>query len=1287
MNNKRKRIISFLMAFAMILSTLNLNLFNSNKVYAESIESVQATATVNEAIEAVIACMNKDYYDNKGGSLEGEAYAAMHKAGADIGKKDWRVNKDTSSYGLAAFGSKVTQALALMDLDEDPTIYKEISLISDIAKDINKVSSSRDMGINEVKALILLDRYSEKYSDKKVDYNLENAIKNLIEAQKKDGSINNAPQHTAAAIVVLNKHRDIEGVNDCINKALDYLHGKYTQNGALVNSKFFTGPNAEAVMWFVQTGENLTSEKWIKDGKGIIETLFNSWNGKKFVSSTGRSDYSPIPKVLSALVSLKEAGYGDYEIKGVKFDNINKEEPEKTCKANITIVYPNGDKKYDVKFKPSEVTISNKKQSGLTVLGALQATTDEYEAKGSMVTSIFGMKTEGMNGWMYSLNGEVPSTYANETEVKDGDKIVWYYSKDSMNGKGPSYEEVVNLVKDMDKEEKPEEPEKQKDGSSIASIINAIVNYYNEDHFITNQGQLQGFQYSAMYKAGADLGKKQWYLSEKYESFDKDLAYVGSKANQSLILIDLNRDANDYNNRKLIDEIVEKINSTNSYFGQREITAVIALDKYNEKFKDTKVDYNIEHAISKIIEAQCEDGGFKERGNSSVPINTGYALMALSKHKDVKGVDEAIEKALTYLQGIQKDDGGLYDTAFITGYHSEVLRGIIAAGENPTSKKWTKPSGKNPVDALFTLWKDNNSFDGKKGESINNRGWVEATWKALYALIDLRDAGYGEYVVDGVKVKGIDDGDNEQEEKTFKVNVAIAIPEGGKYECYFKPQEVTISDKKHDKGFTALGALQASTELYQMTGDMVTSIYGIENAGKNGWMYTVNEVVPEEMASKVSVKAGDKIIWYYSMGSMEGKAPTWEELTGKDSEEKPEDYTKEVEEAIKSSSAVILNGNIDDWNAIALKVAGIDVPDTYLKSIEEKIKNRDENLFNDNGKFSSTTDCERTIIGIVAAGGDPRNIGNYNLIEDLCSRDLLNESNIYSLIYGLIALDSGKFNLFNNSKFTREDIVKEIVDMQSNGGWGWGPVDGDTTSMCLIALSNYKNDENVKKAIDNGVKVLNDIRNDEGEYTSEWNKNESSESISQAIVALTALEIDPTSKEFTKGEKNLLDCLLAYKTKDGGFAHTKNNLNVANRKATEQALQALAAYKNFKDGKIDSIYNIKEFKDDIKVEEIEIKNLTNVKEFKLGTDAKIIVQAINNGKEAKDAALIIGLFDKDGEFVNYVAAKQSIESGKTIELNGIIKLPKEGQYTVKAFVWDGLEDMNSLSNVIEIPVK
>ncbi|RXI46144.1 hypothetical protein DP130_11305 [Clostridium tetani] len=1192
MNIKRKRILSFIIAFSMILSSFNFNLFNSKEVHAKEMTSVETTVSVSEAIESVIACMNKDYYDKKGGSLEGEAYAAMFRAGANIGQKSWSVNKDTSTYGLVAFGSKVTQALALMDLDEDPTTYKNINLISDITQEISKVSSPKDIGINEVKALILLDRYNEKFSDKKVNYNAENVIKNLIASQKEDGSINNAPQHTSAALVVLNKHKDIHGANECIEKALDYLYGKYTENGSLVNKKFFTGPNAEAVMWFAQSGENLIADKWIKDGKGIIETLFNLWDGKKFVNSSGSTDFAPIPKVLYALVSLKKAGYGDYQIKGVKFNNVKKEELEKICEVNVAIVLPeNG--KYVSYFKPQEVTISNKEHDkGLTALGALQASTKMYQMSKNMVTSIFGYENKGSNGWMYTVNGIVPDIMAGDYEVKAGDKIIWYYSMNGMEGKAPTWEELTGEKTKEDEEKKiikvnlaiegykglildakdikakesetvaeifervlnekkieyinkdgyismiggqeekdrgtysgwkysvngkfpnigvagynpkkgdnirfifvkgfmdevpyidinnikldttslnlkvgettklnvtitPEnatdkkiiwtsndetivsvdekgnikalkegkaiikastekigkleakateceitvkakdEPVAQKDGSNINTIIDGVIDYYNNEHFITNQSQLVGYEYSAMYRAGADLSKKQWHLNEKFEpSFDKQLKYIGNMADQSLILIDLCKDPNNYDGRHFIDEILEKIDGSNSYFGQREIKGVIALDKYNEKFSDKKVNYNEKHAIEKILEAQCEDGGFKERKSSTI-INTGYALMALSKHKGIEGVDKAISKALTYLRDAQKDDGGFYDKSFITGNHVEAIRGLIAVGENPTSKEWTKSSGKNLVDALFTLWKDNNAFDAQKGESINNRGWEEATWKALYALVDLKEAGYGEYLVDGVKVKGLNDVEDDKEEKTCKVNVAIALPENGEYVSYFKPQEATISDKKHKAGFTALGALQAATTLYEISGKMVTSIYGYENKGLNGWMYSVNGVVPDIMAEDFSIKAGDKIIWYYSIGGMDGKKPTWDELIGEKSKE---------------------------------------------------------------------------------------------------------------------------------------------------------------------------------------------------------------------------------DNEEPKPEKKI----------------------------------------------------------------IEIENLTTKKEFKLGSDAKVTIKATNKTKENKDAALIVGVFNKDGQLVNYGAVEQNIKADEDVKLTVNLSLQKEGEYTVKAFVWDSLDKMNSISKVIEIPVK
>ncbi|KHO36706.1 hypothetical protein OR63_03515, partial [Clostridium tetani] len=103
--------------------------------------------------------------------------------------------------------------------------------------------------------------------------------------------------------------------------------------------------------------------------------------------------------------------------------------------------------------------------------------------------------------------------------------------------------------------------------------------------------------------------------------------------------------------------------------------------------------------------------------------------------------------------------------------------------------------------------------------------------------------------------------------------------------------------------------------------------------------------------------------------------------------------------------------------------------------------------------------------------------------------------------------------------------------------------------------------------------------------------------------------------------------------------------------------------------------------------EIEIETLTTYKEFRLGSDAEVTIKATNKTKENKDVAIIVGVFNKDGRLVNYGAVEQNIKANENVNLTADLPLPNKGEYTVKAFVWDSLNGMNSISKVIEIPVK
>ncbi|MHC6181209.1 PQQ-binding-like beta-propeller repeat protein [Clostridium sp. JNZ X4-2] len=101
---------------------------------------------------------------------------------------------------------------------------------------------------------------------------------------------------------------------------------------------------------------------------------------------------------------------------------------------------------------------------------------------------------------------------------------------------------------------------------------------------------------------------------------------------------------------------------------------------------------------------------------------------------------------------------------------------------------------------------------------------------------------------------------------------------------------------------------------------------------------------------------------------------------------------------------------------------------------------------------------------------------------------------------------------------------------------------------------------------------------------------------------------------------------------------------------------------------------------------IKITNLTEGAVYKLGEDARVSVKAENTSEEAKDASLIIALYDENNKLISYASGKQTVKAGDSSVLTGMLKLPEEGAYKLKAFVWDSLENMVALSDVIDVPI-
>ncbi|MCI9129965.1 MAG: DUF4430 domain-containing protein [Eggerthellaceae bacterium] len=76
---------------------------------------------------------------------------------------------------------------------------------------------------------------------------------------------------------------------------------------------------------------------------------------------------------------------------------------------------------------PQDVDVA----TGASAYDALVATGAELEGTSSYVTSINGLAEKAAGptyGWMYEVNGEIPSVAADEYELQPGDAVRWYYA-------------------------------------------------------------------------------------------------------------------------------------------------------------------------------------------------------------------------------------------------------------------------------------------------------------------------------------------------------------------------------------------------------------------------------------------------------------------------------------------------------------------------------------------------------------------------------------------------------------------------------------------------------------------------------------------------------------------------------------------------------------------------------------------------------------------------------------------------------------------------------------------
>ncbi len=343
----------------------------------------------------------------------------------------------------------------------------------------------------------------------------------------------------------------------------------------------------------------------------------------------------------------------------------------------------------------------------------------------------------------------------------------------------------------------------------------------------------------------------------------------------------------------------------------------------------------------------------------------------------------------------------------------------------------------------------------------------------------------------------------------------------------------------------------------------------------------------------------------------------------------------------------------------------------------------DINLRYTNKEGNSASDCAKNIIGSIAAGKDystwvDKLIDNQN--EDGKFVIVQNDDCSTIQAFCILALDMAGVNYDKNS------AVNTLVETQNDNN-SFGIYDGedsygdvDSTAMVIMALANHRDLDGVEECINTSLEYIKSKQGQNGGFISRG--AESPYSTAAAIQGLIAVGEDPLSQEWTVDNgKNPLDFLMTFKTVDH-FEYT-SAYGTDVEMVTEQAFAALA-----------DLYKGSSMYQEVRYVEKEVNNENLTMErvgsgaFNKGEEAHLQVNIENGTAESKEVTLLIALYDtNNNKMVNYTYLTKTIAVDKAENIAGGFLIPQSGDYAVRAFLWDNLEDQNALTQPIDVSVE
>ena len=679
-------------------------------------------------------------------------------------------------------------------------------------------------------------------------------VEALLRAQKADGSWDEwgTIDTTANVLAGLAFYAGDSRVKTAIDKAVDYLATQLGESG--IYSDAFSGPNANSTAMVIigLTAVGVDPEKdarFSRNGLSVVEGLMSfalaNNTGFGFTDNISYNDAATEQsfRALIALTQFRAAGkaFNVYDFSAGKTEPAyasgtgeTEKPPEEPTQGEditvtVTISTPDGtwlSKSVTVK-KGSTVYHAFAKAlegSGITAVGA-ESGYIRSMTKGGVT---YGEFTDGPNsGWLYKVNGRLPSLPLTQQAVADKDYVLWYYTSDwktdpdagKMGDEEVTAADVIKLIDAIGTVSK-------NSGNAIAAARTAynklpadqrklVTNYdkltaaeaaYAEILKALREDETQTGDVTGWRKTHSDMldtvktdeltfGSEWLVIALARSGRDVPDSYYDSvvKAVQSakgqlsdkksteyartiLALTAIGKDPADVGGYDLLAGLADMDDVT--YQGiNGAIFALLALDsgKYDvPAAAEGGTQTTRDGLVAYILAQQLSDGGWALSGTSADPDVTAMALQALAPYRTGdETVDAAVDKGVQLLSDMQLSDGGYSSWGTLNSEScAQVLIALAALGIDPVSDSRFVKNGLTVLDALLAY-----AVSGGFRHTADGEADAIATEQALCALtayarlLDGKTALYDMTDVLGGQMP--DDADNDTNEQPAKTTPVV----------------------------------------------------------------------------------------------------------------------------------------------------------------------------------------------------------------------------------------------------------------------------------------------------------------------------------------------------------------------------------------------------------------------------------------------------------------------------------------------------------------------------------